>query len=67
LTSIIDQQLQKLNNRFNEQAIELLKLSTTLDPKLFSYKLFSVEDIYLLVDKFYPENFSNQERIHLRF
>ena len=65
-TSIIDQQLQKLNNRFNEQTIELLKLSTTLDPKLFSYKLFSVEDI-LLVDKFYPENFSNQERIYLRF
>ena len=66
-TAIIDQQLQKLNNRFNEQAIELLKLSTTLDPKLFSYKLFSVEDIYLLVDKLYPENFSNQERIYLRF
>jgi len=65
-TSIIDQQLQKLNNRFNEQTIELLKLSTTLDPKLFSYKLFSVEDI-LLVDKFYPEIFSNQERIYLRF
>ena len=58
--------MQKLNNRFNEQTIELLKLSTTLDPKLFSYKLFSVEDI-LLVDKFYHENFSNQERIYLRF
>ncbi|XP_034924224.1 uncharacterized protein [Populus alba] len=52
-TAIVDQQLQELNNRFNEQATELLKLSTTLDPKN-NYKLFSVEDICLLVDKFYP-------------
>jgi hypothetical protein len=58
--------LQELNNRFNEQAIELLKLSTTLDPRN-SYKLFNIEDICLLVDKFYPEDFSNQEKNHLRF
>ncbi|XP_052311393.1 uncharacterized protein LOC127905680 [Populus trichocarpa] len=64
-TAIIDQQLQELNNRFNEQAIELLKLSTTLDPRN-SYKLFNVKDICLLVDKFYPQDFSNQEKIHLR-
>jgi hypothetical protein len=37
-TVIIDQQLQELNNRFNEQAIKLLKLSTTLDPRN-NYKL----------------------------
>ena len=65
-TAIIDQQLQELNNRFNEQAIELLKLSTTLDPRN-SYKLFNVEDICLLVNKFYPEDFPDQEKIHLRF
>ena len=58
-TAIIDQQLQELNNRFNEQAIELLKLSTSLDPGN-SYKLFNVEDICLLVDKFYPQDFSDQ-------
>ena len=63
-TAIIDQQLQELNNRFNEQAIKLLKLSTTLDPRN-SYNLFNVEDICLLVDKFYPEDFSDQEKIHL--
>jgi glycine cleavage system regulatory protein len=57
-TAIIDQQLQELNNRFNEQAIELLKLSTTLDLRN-SYKLFNVEDICLLVDKFYPQDFSD--------
>ena len=65
-TAIIDQQLQELNNRFNEQTIELLKLSTTLDPKN-NYKLFSVEDICLLVDKFYPKDFFYQEKTHLRF
>ena len=63
-TAIIDQQLQELNNKFNEQAIKLLKLSTILDP-INSYKLFNVEDICLLVDKFYPEDFSDQEKIHL--
>ena len=57
--------MQELNNIFNEQAIELLKLSTTLDPKN-SYKLFNVEDICLLVDKFYPQDFSDQEKIHFR-
>jgi len=65
-TAIIDQQLQELNNRFNEQTIELFKLSATLDPKN-NYKLFSVEDICLLVDKFYPKDFSDQEKTHLRF
>ena len=58
--------MQELNNRFNEQTIELLKLSAALDPKN-NYKLFSVEDICLLVDKFYPEDFSDQEKTHLRF
>jgi glycine cleavage system regulatory protein len=64
-TAIIDQQLQELNNKFNEQAIKLLKLSTTLDPRN-SYKLFNVKDICLLVDKFYPQDFSDQEKIHFR-
>ena len=58
--------MQELNNRFNEQEIEFFKLSITLDLKN-NYKLFSVEDICLLVDKFYPEDFSDQEKTHLRF
>jgi hypothetical protein len=57
--------LQEINNRFNEQEIELLKLRTFLDPRN-NYKLFNVEDIYLLVDKFYLEDFSDQEKIHLK-
>ena len=40
-------------------------MSTALDPRN-SYKLFNVEDICLLVDKFYPQDFSDQEKIHLR-
>jgi hypothetical protein len=58
--------LQELNNRFNEQMIELFKLSTALNPRN-SYKLFNVENICLLVDKFYPDDFSDQEKIYLRF
>lgn len=62
--AIIDQ--QQLNYRFNEHGAMLLMLSTTLDPKN-TYKLSSDEDICLLVDVFYPEDFSNNEKIHLKF
>jgi hypothetical protein len=61
-TIIIDQLLQELNNKFNEQAIELLKLSTTLDSRN-SYKLFNIENICLLVDKFYLKDFSYKKKI----
>jgi len=66
LRFIIDQQLQELNNISSEQATELLMLSATLDSKN-TYKLFSIEDIYRFVDKFYLENFLDQKKIHLRF
>jgi hypothetical protein len=41
-------------------------LNTILNPKN-TYKLFSVEDIYLLIDKLYSKDFSVQEKFHLRF
>lgn len=41
-TFTIDQQLKELNNRFSEQTIELLMLSTTLDPRN-TYTLFNVK------------------------
>jgi len=41
-------------------------LSAALDPKN-NYKLFSVEDICLLVNKFYSEDFFDQEKTRLRF
>jgi len=65
-TIIIDQLLQELNNKFNEQAIELFKLSTTLDSRN-SYKLFNIENICLLVDKFYLKDFSYKKKNYLKF
>nr|KYP50112.1 Zinc finger MYM-type protein 1 [Cajanus cajan] len=62
----IDKQLQELNCRFNDQAMELLTLSMTLVPK-DAYKAFNIEDICTLVDKYYPMDFSEQEKINLHF
>jgi hypothetical protein len=41
-------------------------LSATLDPEN-AYKSLSIEDICKLVEKFYHEDFFNQEKIQLRF
>ncbi|XP_059627222.1 uncharacterized protein LOC132270015 [Cornus florida] len=62
----IDSQLQELNNRFSEKAMKLVILSSALDPR-DGYKLFNVEDICTLVDEFYPQDFTDQERIILTF
>ncbi|XP_042939574.1 uncharacterized protein LOC122274617 [Carya illinoinensis] len=56
-TATIDIQLQELNNRFNDHTIELLILSTALNPK-DAYKSFKVDDICKLVEKFYPQDFT---------
>ncbi|XP_061348230.1 uncharacterized protein LOC133293657 [Gastrolobium bilobum] len=60
--STIDFQLQELDRRFTEQTIELLSLSSSLDPKN-GYKAFNVDDICSLAEKYYPLDFSEQERI----
>ncbi|XP_073219458.1 uncharacterized protein [Cicer arietinum] len=62
----IDQQLQELNNRFSEQAIDLLTLSCALTPK-DNYKSFNIEKICTLVEKYYPVDFNMQEKINLKF
>ncbi|XP_059638086.1 uncharacterized protein LOC132280004 [Cornus florida] len=62
----IDSQLQELNNRFSEKAMKLITLSSALDPR-DGYKFFNVEDICTLVDEFYPQDFTDQERIMLTF
>ncbi|XP_061360890.1 uncharacterized protein LOC133304843 [Gastrolobium bilobum] len=49
--SAIDFQLQKLNRRFTEQTMELLSLSSSLDPKN-GYKAFNVYDICSLAEKY---------------
>lgn len=62
----IDCMLQEMNFRFNEDALELLRLSSSFDPR-GDYKLFVVDDICKLVEKFYPEGFTSEEKTHLRF
>lgn len=64
-TVAVDQQLHELNSRLGEQATELLVLCTSLDPR-DSFKSFKIDDICLLPSKFYPSDFSEQERNRLR-
>ncbi|KAK8349683.1 hypothetical protein V6Z11_A06G161000 [Gossypium hirsutum] len=45
--AIIDTQLQELKSRFNENVVELLTLTTALDPKEF-FKLFDIDKICIL-------------------
>ena len=65
-TAAIDFQLQELDSRFNEHAVELLILSAALSLK-DAYKSFKIDDMCNLVDKFYFEDFTKQEKIFLRF
>jgi hypothetical protein len=58
--------LQELNNRYSEHAVKLLSLSAALSPQ-DAYKSFKIDDICSLVEKFYPQNFIEQEKIILRF
>ncbi|XP_062166237.1 uncharacterized protein LOC133872676 [Alnus glutinosa] len=62
----IDFQLQEIDNRFSEHAVELLRLSAALSPQ-DAYKSFKINDICSLVKKFYPQDFIEQEKIILRF
>ncbi|CAM8884790.1 unnamed protein product [Rhodiola kirilowii] len=57
---IIDVQLMELHDRFTEQSIELLTLSSALDPKN-QFKKFDMEKICRLAEKFYPEDFDASE------
>ncbi|KAL1165666.1 hypothetical protein V6Z11_A06G143900 [Gossypium hirsutum] len=52
--------LQELKSTFNEHVVELLTLTTALDPKEF-FKLFDIDKICIPVNKFYPEDFSQKE------
>ncbi|XP_050369068.1 uncharacterized protein LOC126787190 [Argentina anserina] len=57
---IIDVQMMELNDRFTEQRIELLTLSSALDPKN-QFKKFDMEKICRLAEKFYPEDIDASE------
>ncbi|XP_008235741.1 PREDICTED: uncharacterized protein LOC103334540 [Prunus mume] len=61
----IDSQLQELNSRFSDQTTELLIMGSALDPREVN-KSFRIDDICQLVDKFYPQDFEDHEKIGLR-
>ncbi|XP_027090299.1 uncharacterized protein [Coffea arabica] len=61
----IDYQLQELHSRFNDHAVELLVLSTALDPRN-GFMLLKIDDICNLAEKFYPNDFMEQELVRLR-
>ncbi|KAK9705087.1 hypothetical protein RND81_07G033000 [Saponaria officinalis] len=61
----IDSQLHELDFRFNDEMIELLSLSSSLDPKR-KFQNFKADDIYKLVSKFYPADFTEQEKLNLK-
>ncbi|XP_047340898.1 zinc finger MYM-type protein 1-like [Impatiens glandulifera] len=61
----IDFQIEELNSRFKDEAVELLKLSGALEPK-DNFKLLNVDHIYQLAEKFYHLDFDAQDFHHLR-
>ncbi|XP_073135847.1 uncharacterized protein [Henckelia pumila] len=64
-TTAIDFQVEELYNRFNDETIELLKLSCALEPKE-NFKFLNVDHVYRLAEKFYSLDFDAQDLHHLR-
>jgi hypothetical protein len=56
--------LQELNRRFSEHAVELLILGLILDPRV-ACESFRIDDICQLVNKFYPQDFTDLEKEEL--
>ncbi|KAG7951501.1 hypothetical protein I3843_12G009700 [Carya illinoinensis] len=54
-----------MNDQFNDHTMELLILSVALNPKGV-YKSFKIDDICELFEKFYPQDFTKQEKFLLR-
>ncbi|XP_019192725.1 PREDICTED: zinc finger MYM-type protein 1-like [Ipomoea nil] len=58
-------ELQELRNRFDDKAMELIILSSSLDSKEMRIS-FRLDDICKLVEKFYPQDFEDYEILQLR-
>ncbi|KAH9696951.1 TTF-type domain-containing protein [Citrus sinensis] len=63
--AVIDFQLMELNSRFSEQTVELLTLSSALDP-VDGFKSFDIDNICSLAEKLYPHDFTPNEVLALR-
>ncbi|XP_073120600.1 uncharacterized protein [Henckelia pumila] len=61
----IDFQLEELNSRFSDEKVELLMLSSALDPN-DNFKCFDIDKILTLAEKYYPEDFTEHEMHHLK-
>ncbi|XP_071715307.1 uncharacterized protein [Rutidosis leptorrhynchoides] len=59
----VDKQLQELDNRFNDHAIDLLTLRSSLLPKKDN-EMLDIDNVCLLVEKYYPTDFTEQEMDH---
>ncbi|KAL4580323.1 hypothetical protein LXL04_016513 [Taraxacum kok-saghyz] len=57
----INCQLMELDHRFNDNSMELLNLSATLDPNNAN-EHFQSGDVCYLAQKYYPEDFSDYEK-----
>jgi len=57
--------VEELNSRFSDGTVELLVLSYALEPK-DNFKSFKTDAVYKLAEKFYPEDFNEQEIYYLR-
>ncbi|XP_075487929.1 uncharacterized protein LOC142527100 [Primulina tabacum] len=64
-TAAIDIQVEELNNRFKDEAVELLKLNCALEPKE-NFKLLNVDHVYRFAEKFYYLDFDSQDLHYLR-
>ncbi|XP_074355960.1 uncharacterized protein LOC141695626 [Apium graveolens] len=62
--SVIDFQLEELHYRFNDNTVQLLGLSSPLEPKN-NFELFDMGNICTLATTFYPADFGQQEMYHL--
>ncbi|TVU06933.1 hypothetical protein EJB05_46969, partial [Eragrostis curvula] len=58
--------LTELNLRFNEKVMDLLYVSLTLVPKS-GFASFQASEICKMVEKYYPADFNQQERIGLGY
>ena len=58
-------QLQELNRWFSEHVVELLILSSAFDSRV-ARESFRIDDICQLVNKFYPQDFTNLEKEQLK-
>lgn len=57
--------MTELNVKFNKQTVELLVLSTVLDPIYHQYKEFNIDTICSLAWNFYYHDFIEHKRLHM--